>query len=213
MKVAMAGAALVCWIAACSPGSAEGTASPSPSPARTTPSPVAVQSPQIPPTASGYLIATDAGIGGIEAKTGLTYVDGNCPGTAPCLGVPKTFGDATPGGHDAAYVTMPTGSATCYAYVFFEAGAWHYTTPVVCPASAGSNPVLGGQTRVFSSGPGCVNVRSAPGLAAAIVACFADGRVVSIDPDFPRYVDRHIWWSVNGHQGWMAHDFLISNSI
>jgi len=43
-----------------------------------------------------------------------------------------------------------------------------------------------------------------------VVDCLKGGQVVMIDQDDPWYVDKHIWWSIDGHRGWMAHDFLIT---
>ncbi len=37
----------------------------------------------------------------------------------------------------------PAGAGSCFAYVFFEAGSWHYTPPIVCPSQTGYNPVMG----------------------------------------------------------------------
>lgn len=173
-------------------------------------SPLASISP-IPPNAASYSTALDAGIAGVEAKTGVMYSGGGC-GAAPCLGVPQAFGNTGAGGNDAAYVqiALSGGSTTnCFAYVFFASGGWHYAQPVVCPQQSGFNPVLGGQDHVNVPGS-CANVRLAPGLSTKVVTCLKNGTIVSIDPDFPRYVDGHIWWSINGHQGWMAHDFLIT---
>jgi hypothetical protein len=162
----------------------------------------------IPPNASRYDTPIDAGIAGIEAKTGLTYTGGSCGSSQSCLGAAQVFGNPADGA--AAYVEItptPAGSQTCFAYVYFAAG-WHYVQPVVCPQQAGYNPVLGAQDHVVVPGT-CANLRLAPSLSGKIVTCLKDGTLVLIDPDFPRYADGHIWWSVNGHQGWMAHDFLI----
>jgi hypothetical protein len=63
------------------------------------------------------------------------------------------------------------------------------------------------QVRVSS---GCGNVRQQPSLNAKVVACLKNGATVTIDNIPPRYVDSHIWWSVNHGQGFMAHDVLIS---
>jgi hypothetical protein len=125
------------------------------------------------------------------------------------------FGNTGAGGYDAAYVQIAysgSSATNCFAYVFFESGGWHYTQPVVCPRQAGYNPVLGAEDHVVVPGS-CANVRQDHLLSSKVVTCLKDGTIVSIDPDAPWYVDRHIWWSINGHQGWMAHDFLITASI
>ena len=70
--------------------------------------------------------------------------------------------------------------------------------------------MYGGLDHVNVSG-GCANVRSAPGLSSTVVACLKNGTVVSIDHNFSVYLDGHIWWSINNQQGWMAHDFLITD--
>lgn len=205
-------------IAGCSPvGTPTANQSPSPagqSSAQSTPStsraPVVAVSP-IPPNAPGYASASDAGIAGVEAKTGLTYTGGSCVGSEPCLGTPQIFGNTGAGGNDAASVTISNGTTKCFAYVVFDGGFWHYTNPVVCPQQAGYNPVPGSADHVVVPGS-CANVRAEPSLNSRVVICLKDGSIVSIDPDAPRYVDKHIWWSVNGHQGWMAHDFLVTST-
>jgi hypothetical protein len=173
------------------------------------PAPVAIP-PQ--PDVIAYPSPLYAGMAAIEAKTGLVYSPEGCTPTATCLGAPHVFGN--PDVFTAAYVQMAysgSGGTDCFAYSFPDGGGWHYTLPVVCPKQTGFNPVLGGQDRVTVTET-CANVRESPSLGSRVVICVKDGTVVSIDSDFPRYVDGHIWWSINGHQGWMAHDFLISPS-
>ena len=204
-------------IAGCSQtpsGQAGATPTPPPSSsASSAPSAPAPASAVAVPTSGPYATALDAGIGGIEAKTGLTY-SGTCGAGATCLGAPQVFGNTGAGGYDAAYVQMAyaaAGSGSCFAYVYFAAGFWNSVPPVVCPNQSGYNPVLAASDHVVVPGS-CANVRLTPGLSSRIVACLKDGTVVSIDSDPPRYVDKHIWWSINGHQGWMAHEFLITSS-
>src|SRR5690349_1466537 len=111
-----------------------------PTPALSTPTPASPS----PIAASGsYATATEAGIAGIEAKTGNAYSGAACSGSETCLGAPQVFGNTGAGGYDAAYVQMafaPAGAGSCFAYVYFEAGFWHYTPPVVCPNRSGYNP-------------------------------------------------------------------------
>jgi hypothetical protein len=166
----------------------------------------------IPPHADAYPSPLYAGVAAIEAKTGLAYSPDACAPTKTCLGAPSVFGN--PGAFTAAYVQMGysgSGGTDCFAYTFPDNSGWHYTLPVVCPKQTGFNPVLGGQDHVTVTET-CANVRESPSLGSRVVTCVKDGTVVSIDTDFPRYVDGHIWWSINSHQGWMAHDFLISSS-
>lgn len=162
--------------------------------------------------APGYPSPRYAGIAAIEDKTGLVYSPDGCTPTQTCLGAPHVFGN--PDAFTAAYVQMSysgSGGTDCFAYVFPDSRGWHYSSPVVCPKHAGFNPVLGGQDHV-SGADTCANVRLAPNLSSRVVTCLNNGTVVTIDTDFPRYVDGHIWWSINSHQGWMAHDFLISST-
>lgn len=190
------------------------TTPPAPTSASSARSAVAPVSPSPIPSSGNYATAQDAGVAGIEAKTGLTYSSGTCGAGQTCLGAPQVFGNTGAGGYDAAYVQMgyaAAGAGSCYAYVFFANGFWHYTPPVVCPNQSGYNPVLGATDHVAVPGS-CANVRLSPGLSSRILDCLKDGTVVSIDPDAPRYVDKHIWWSIDGHRGWMAHDFLITQS-
>ena len=215
--VVAVGLALACVLAtACSqgPGAPSITTGQSASSSRSSQpssSPLASISP-IPPNASRYDSAIDAGIAGVESKTGVTYTGGTCNTAESCLGTPEVFGNLNAGGNDTGYVEIvysgpPT--TTCYAYVIFASGGWHYTQPVVCPQQSGYNPVLGGQDHVNAPGT-CANVRSNHALSAKVVTCLKHGTVVSIDPDNPFYADGHIWWSINGHQGWMVHDALIT---
>ncbi len=172
-----------------------------PAPASTSP---------IPPNAESYATALEAGIAGIEAKTGLTYSGGACTSYQSCLGTAHAFGE--PGFGNAEYVTIQhstSGAQDCFAYVFVESG-WHYSQPVVCPPYLGYNPAYGVEDHVAVPGS-CANVRLGPGLSSKVLTCLKDGTSVTIDSEFPRYVDKHIWWSINGHYGWMAHDFLITD--
>jgi len=202
-------------IAGCSQTPAgQASATPTPPPSASASSAPAPASPVAVPPNGPYAAALDAGIGGIEAKTGLTYSAGTCGAGQSCLGAPQVFGNTGAGGYDAAYVQMAyatAGSGSCFAYVYFAAGFWNYLQPVVCPNESGYNPVLGASDHVVVPGS-CANVRLNPGFSSKILACLKDGTVVSIDSDAPRYVDQHIWWSINGHQGWMAHDSLITQS-
>jgi hypothetical protein len=43
-----------------------------------------------------------------------------------------------------------------------------------------------------------------------VLACLKLGTQVTIDSVNRGWADGHIWWSVNGAQGWMAHDYLIT---
>jgi hypothetical protein len=143
----------------------------------------------------------------VEAKTNVTYIGGTCSSDQSCLRP-----QAVSGGQSAAEVTVrytaPGSSPTnCFAYVFFDS-AWHYTSPVVCTSKSGFYPVPGKQDHVQVTGS-CANVRQSPGISSGVVTCLQDGTQVSIDLDSPQYADGHIWWSINGHRGWMAHDFLV----
>lgn len=166
----------------------------------------------IPPRAIGYASPLDAGLAAIEDKTGLVYSADTCGPTGTCLGAPHVFGN--PDAFTAGYVQLAysgSGGTDCFAYFYPDSSGWHYSSPTVCPRQPGFNPVLGGQDHVSGSDT-CANVRLAPSLSSRVMTCLKNGTVVSIDMDFPRYVDYHIWWSINGHQGWMAHDYLISPS-
>jgi len=158
----------------------------------------------------------EAGIAGAEAKTGLTYSQGaiSCPSGQSCLGSPQIFGNPDVSlGLDAAYVQIAAsgsgGGAVCDVYVFYNSAGWHYLPPVVCPQQGGYNPALGAPDHVYVPGD-CANLRQGPGLSYKVVGCIKDGTVVTIGTFFPRYADGHLWWAINGQQGWMAHDYLIT---
>jgi hypothetical protein len=184
-----------------SPSQASATASPSAQLSRS-PSPASSS----PTAAAGYPTALAAGIAGAKAKTGLGY--GTCP-SSPCLTGSTVVGNTDrASGLNAAYVQLSAGTLVCYSYVYFESAGWHYLN-VACPKQSGGNPVLGSADTVRVSG-GCANIRANPSLNASVVDCLKDGTSVTIDSTFPRYVDGHIWWSLNNGRGWMAHDFLVT---
>jgi hypothetical protein len=169
------------------------------------------------PSASAlYATAQEAAIAGVAAKTGSSYrADGLCPSGQSCLSEAQVFGYADPkAGFNAAYVQMgyggSGGGSACFAYVFYETSGWHLYPPVICGQQGGLNPILGYEDQIQVTGGGCANVRQRPSLSAKVVACLKNGTNVTIDASAPRYVDGHIWWSINHQQGFMAHDVLIS---
>jgi hypothetical protein len=182
-------------------------ASPSPSAATS-----AIPSPT-PTIASAYPTAKAAAIAAAKTKTGYGYSDTTPVGTGqPTLVGIILFGSTDPAaGLDAAAAEFGVdgdGTVTCFAYVYFDAAGWHPLPPVVCREQA-SAPWPEKVVSVVA-GTSCANVRRAPGLSSKVAACLKNGTPVTIDNIAPRYVDGHIWWSVNNQQGWMAHDLLIT---
>jgi hypothetical protein len=168
------------------------------------------------PLVSGrYATAKEAAIAAMVAKTGSTYrEDGLCPSGTACLSNAQVFGNTDPkSGLNAAYVQMgyggQGGGAACFVYLVYDAAGWHSYPPIVCGQQGGLNPILGYQDQVQVAGGGCGNVRQLPSITAKIVACIKNGTTVTIDTTPPRYVDGHIWWSINHGQGFMAHDVLV----
>src|SRR4029077_1768302 len=159
----------------------------------------------------------DAAIAAMEAKTGSKYSeDGVCPSGQACLSMAQVSGNTDPNaGFNAAYVQMgyggSGGGAACFTYLFHDSTGWHLYPPIICGQQGGLNPILGYDDQVQLTGGGCGNVRQQPSLSAKVVACLKNGTTVHIDTTPPRYVDGHIWWSVNNGQGFMAHDVLISS--
>jgi len=157
----------------------------------------------------------DVAIAGVTAKTGASYsANGVCPSGLACLHSAQVFGNADPNaGFDAAYVQIllggQGGGAECFAYLFYDSAGWHLYPPVSCGQQGGYSPVLGSEDQVQVTGGGCGNVRQEPSLTSKVVACIKNGATVTIDATPPRYVDGHIWWSVNHQQGFMAQDVLI----
>jgi hypothetical protein len=168
-------------------------------------------------SASGhYATAKDAAIAAMMIdKPGSTYrEDGLCPSGQACLSKAQVVGNTDPSsGFNAAYVQMgyggSGGGAACITYLFYDAGGWHLYPPIVCGQQGGTSPILGYQDLVQVTGGGCGNVRQQPSLSSKVVACLKNGTTVTIDTTPPRYVDSHIWWSVNHGQGFMAHDVLV----
>jgi hypothetical protein len=150
----------------------------------------------------------------MEAKTGSKYsADGTCPSGQSCLSMAQVSGNTDPNaGFNAAYVQMgyggSGGGAACFTYLFHDSAGWHLYPPIVCGQQGGFNPILGYDDQVQLTS-GCANVRQQPSISAKVVACLTNGTTVHIDTTPPRYVDGHIWWSVNNGQGFMAHDVLI----
>jgi hypothetical protein len=176
----------------------------------------ATGSPSPSPSTSGrYATAKDAAIAAMVAKTGSTYKeDGLCPSGTSCLSKAMVFGNTDPAsGFNAAYVQIgyggSGGGAACFVYVFYDAAGWHLYPPTVCGQQGGLNPILGYDDQVQLTTGSCANVREQPSLTSQIVTCIKNGTTVTIDNVPPRYVDGHIWWSVNHQQGFMAHDVLI----
>ena len=168
------------------------------------------------PAPSGqYATAKDAAIAAMEAKTGSTYrADGVCPNGQACLSMAQVSGNTDPkSGFNAAYVQMgyggSGGGAACFTYLFRDTTGWHLYPPIICGQQGGLNPILGYDDQVQLTGGGCGNVRQQPNVSAKVVACLTNGTTVHIDTTPPRYVDGHIWWSVNNGQGFMAHDVLV----
>lgn len=154
------------------------------------------------------------GIAAIEAKTGFRYCPGGCAATASCVSGARVIGVTTSGTNNGAAYVQATivGSPdfqTCYAYFYFDANAWHGTTPVACPTQAETTPELNGHDHVNVVG-GCANMRSGPGLSYPVVVCLSNGTRVLISSDYPQYRGGHIWWHLSQPaDGWMAHDFLV----
>jgi hypothetical protein len=168
-----------------------------------------------PAASARYTTAKEAGIAAVVAKTGASYkADGACPSGQSCLTNAQVFGNADPSaGLNAAYVQMSHGGSggggACFAYVFYESSSWHVFPPVVCGQQGGTNPILGYTDQVQTVTGGCGNVRQQPSLSAKVVACLKNGTTVTVDDFPPRYIDGHIWWSINHGQGFMAHDVLV----
>lgn len=162
-----------------------------------------------------FATAKEAAIAALEAKTGSSFrEDGLCPTGQACLSGAQVFGNTDPdSGFNAAYVQMgyggQGGGAACFVYLFYGPSGWHLYPPIVCGQQGGSNPILGYEDQVQVTGGGCGNVRQQPSLSSKVVACIKNGTTVTIDSTPPRYVDGHIWWSVNHQQGFMAHDVLV----
>jgi hypothetical protein len=185
-------------------------------PSQATGSLSASSTPSPSPSASAqFATAKEAAIAAMEAKTGSTYrEDGLCPTGQACLSMAQVNGNADPNsGFNAAYVQMGFGGygggSACFVYVFYDSAGWHLYPPTICSQQGGLNPILGYEDQVQVTGGGCANVRQQPSLSSKVVACIKNGTTVTIDATPPRYVDGHIWWSINHQQGFMAHDALI----
>src|ERR1700737_1443572 len=75
------------------------------------PSPATASSSASPAASAHYATAKDAGIAGVEAKTGANYrTDGVCPSGQSCLSGAQVFGNTDPSaGLNAGYVQVGQG--------------------------------------------------------------------------------------------------------
>jgi Double zinc ribbon len=157
---------------------------------------------RLPSTAGSTSSPQAAALSGVEAKTGLRFAT-TCPTNAACLSlVSQTVGT------DAAAVVFSTarsGGRQCAGYVFRQGGGWHFLD-AVCGLPNQLSPLVGHDATVHVPNS-CANLRTAPGLRAAVVGCIGDGTVVQVEGG-PTYGDGRVWWQLK--TGWMAHDFLVS---
>ena len=141
-------------------------------------------------------------IAGVEAKTGARY-GAQCAATAACLSViSQTMGESAAA---VLFSTAKSGGRQCAGYVYQSGNQWHFLD-AVCGTLGQVAPLPGRPATVHIRG-NCVNMRSSPGLKAAVVGCAYDGTAVTLTGG-PAYADGHLWW--RAQHGWLAHDYLRS---
>ncbi|SRR6266508_1091011 len=146
---------------------------------------------------------------------------GDCPLNRACF-----WFVSTGNGHNASYYVAYAGSnqdlIRCGVYVVLDAASWRQLDVRCSAAEAGVFPSVreAGHVALGMGETGCVRVRSAPGLAARVVACLQNGTRVIVDAgpyylpteastgaNGPSVVD--LWWHVDG-RGWMVHQYLYA---
>jgi len=211
-------------LAACSPASAHRSTPGVRVATRATPSPGASTSPLTapPPSAPATVVAgypTDQQAADAAAReSGQPICASQYPGQAR-LTTPEVSvylyntGPCAPGGHAAMDV-----------YVYRDAGGWHLYTWEVAQEGM---PDGSWGTPVSLPPAGCVNVRQAPSLTAAVVTCLGASSIVlpagsDHSPWYPPvWADGKIWWYVfqpvtppysmparGNALGWVALEFL-----
>jgi hypothetical protein len=140
-------------------------------------------------------------------------------GTDSCLRVresPSVDGRVLRCLPDGTLVTVVDGprDAEGRSWLRLEGGGWvdaDFLKPASAPAppavapTAAPAPAATADATV-ASGETCLNVRRAPGLAASIVACLADGTRVTLTGE-RREADGRTWLEIAG-QGWAAAEYL-----
>jgi hypothetical protein len=162
-----------------------------------------------------------------DPKQAATYVIGanfvvpssGCQVNRACASLP-----VEQDGHAAAYVTSQVGTngllRTCTVYGISTTSGWQYidwnckrlTTAF---PSVGSSGHLGYSAK-FENAPRCINIHSAPGLTAKVVACVPVDTAVALD-DGPYYLPEassprddtlNLWWHI-ANLGWVVHHYLV----
>lgn len=161
-----------------------------------------------------------------DPKQAATYVlganfvvpIGDCQVNRACASVP-----VEQDGHAAAYVTSQVGTngllRTCTVYVISTASGWQLID-WNCKRLTTSFPGVGSSGHLDYSAkvedaPRCINIHSAPGVTAKVVACVPVGTAVAVD-DGPYYLPEatsprddslNVWWHIT-NRGWVAHHYL-----
>jgi hypothetical protein len=65
---------------------------------------------------------------------------------------------------------------------------------------------VGGRAVVDAGAGDCLNLRVAPGMSGAVIACLPSGARLTVT-DGPREADGHTWWQLDG-RGWVAGEYL-----
>jgi hypothetical protein len=112
-----------------------------------------------------------------------------------------------------AYVAGPAFSEfNTWIFVEQKAGQWQVIGEFPMNPQAADVPgipwplTVGAQVVVAGTGQ-CLNVREAPGLAAAAIDCLQDGTTIKL-AEGPQVVDGFQWWRIDGRDGWVAADWL-----
>jgi hypothetical protein len=162
-----------------------------------------------------------------DPKQAATYVIGanlvvpssSCHVNRACASMP-----VEQDGHAAAYVTSQVGTngllRTCTVYVIGTTSGWQYID-WNCKRLTTAFPAVGssghlGYSAKFEDAPRCINIHSAPGLTAKVVACVPVDTAVAID-DGPYYLPEatsprddtlNLWWHI-ANLGWVVHHYLV----
>jgi hypothetical protein len=160
-----------------------------------------------PPFGSAYQAAIAIAM---ERKTDLLQdTMTTCPTNRACRSIGEEHD-----GIQAAYFVGAAGSnadlLACGTYVYKDSSGWRGLRQQCRPGAV--FPAVGESGRVLlgKGETSCVNVRTKPGSAGAVIGCLNPGTAVRVD-DGPVYLPMAsmdgMWWHVAAG-GWMADDYL-----
>jgi uncharacterized protein YraI len=154
-------------------------------------------------------VQADPGCLNLRAAAGLAQPAAACLPT----GTPVTAlsGPVSLDGYTWIEVQTPSTSGWVAAmYVAQNSAAPPVNTSGASDAQSASSAASGVAKHVDNS-PGCLNVRTAPGLSPTVVGCLAPGSALTVLPDAAVAADGYTWAHVTagGVTGWSASEYIV----